>query len=316
MVATPVELFDLARSGDVAALGRLLSRIESGGEGVREALGRIYRTAGRAHVVGVTGVPGSGKSTLVMRLAMAAHAEDAKVAVLAIDPSSAVTGGALLGDRTRMHELAPEVFVRSMATRGATGGLAGAALGAIDALDACGYDPIFLETVGVGQDEIEVASACHTALVVSAPGLGDQVQALKAGLLEIADIHVVSKCDRADAAGTLADLASLMALRGNPGGWRPPVIATSALTGQGIEELLGALKQHRQLLGSSEAGGERERHIAEYRAWKGLEELLRERFAPERSAAFATLVKRVAQREIDPAEAAQALLASCADKGA
>ncbi len=318
MATSSLDLLDLAREGDVAALGRLMSRIESADDEVRETRARLYRSGGKAHIVGITGVPGSGKSSLVSRLAQAARAEGAKIGVLAIDPSSAFSGGALLGDRTRMSELAPDVgvFIRSMATRGATGGLASAALGAVDALDACGYELVFVETVGVGQDEIEIASACHTTVVVSAPGLGDQVQALKAGLLEIADIHVVSKCDRPDGAQTLSDLAGLMALRGAEAPWRAPVIATSAHTGQGVAQLLGALRQHRSVLAGSELGASRQRRIAEYRAWKSVEELLHRRLAPARNEAFAMLVERMARREIDPLAAAESLLASSALKGA
>jgi len=313
---TALQLFSLARAGDVAALGRLLSRIESGADDLRVTLAEIYRSGGRAHIVGITGVPGSGKSSLVSRLVQAARAGSAKVAVLAIDPSSSLSGGALLGDRTRMSDLDAHVFIRSMATRGATGGLASAALGAVDALDACGYELVFIETVGVGQDEIEIAGACHTTVVVSAPGLGDQVQSLKAGLLEIADVHVVSKCDRPDGAHTLSDLTALMALRDRRGAWRAPVIATSAQTGQGIEELLRALREHRAVQRSSELGPLRERRIAEYRAWKSAEELLRQRLAAARNEALAELVDRMARREMDPLAAAESLLALCARKGA
>jgi len=306
-----LQLLSRARAGEAAALGRLLSRIESGADEVREALAEAYRAGGRAHVLGITGVPGSGKSTLVSRLAQAIRREGSTVAVLAIDPSSPFSGGALLGDRVRMADVAldPGVFIRSMATRGATGGLAMAALGGTDALDACGYGTVIIETVGVGQDEVEIARASQCTIVVSPPGLGDDVQALKAGILEIADIHVVSKCDRADAQRTIADLKAVMALSSDPSsGWRPPVIATSAQTGEGIDELLRAVREHRAFQSSSGLGAARLRRIAEYRALKTAEDLVRRRFVLDRNGGLADVVERVARRELDPFTAAQALL--------
>jgi GTPase len=205
--------------GDTRAIARLLTRAESGTAEARSTLDAMYAHAGRAHVVGITGVPGSGKSTLVARLAAALRASGRKVAIVAVDPSSPFSGGAILGDRIRMGELAgdPGVYVRSMATRGALGGLARGTLEAVDVLDAAGFDVVMIETVGVGQDEVDVARAAHTTVVVSAPGLGDDIQAIKAGILEIADIHVVSKCDKPDANRTIADLKNMLALGLKPG---------------------------------------------------------------------------------------------------
>jgi LAO/AO transport system ATPase len=201
-------------AGDTRAIARLLSRAESGIAEARPTLDGMFAHAGRAHVVGITGVPGSGKSTLVAKLAAEVRKSSRKVAVVAVDPSSPFSGGAILGDRIRMGDLAGDagVFVRSMATRGALGGLANGTLEAVDVLDAAGFEMVIIETVGVGQDEVDVARAAHTTVVVSAPGLGDDIQAIKAGILEIADIHVVSKCDRADASRTLADLKTMLAL--------------------------------------------------------------------------------------------------------
>ncbi len=181
---------------------------------MRPALSQIYRLAGAAHVIGITGVPGSGKSTLVGKLTEKIRATGKKVGVVAIDPSSPYSGGAILGDRIRMSDMAndPGVYIRSMATRGATGGMARAALDAVDILDVAGYDTVIIETVGVGQDEVEIVRASHTTVVVSAPGLGDEIQAIKAGILEIADIHVVSKCDRSDANRTMTDLKQMLML--------------------------------------------------------------------------------------------------------
>ncbi|MHB8495773.1 MAG: methylmalonyl Co-A mutase-associated GTPase MeaB, partial [Casimicrobiaceae bacterium] len=201
-------------AGDTRAIARLLTRAESGTAEARVTLDAMYAHAGRAHVVGITGVPGSGKSTLVARLAAAVRMDGRRIAIVAVDPSSPYSGGAILGDRIRMGELAgdPGVYVRSMATRGALGGLARGTLEAVDVLDAAGFDIVMIETVGVGQDEVDVARAAHTTVVVSAPGLGDDIQAIKAGILEIADIHVVSKCDRPDANRTIADLKNMLAL--------------------------------------------------------------------------------------------------------
>ena len=315
-MAAPVpsmELLARMRRGDRVALGRLISRAETGLEEARAALSEVYRTAGRAHVVGITGVPGSGKSTLVGKLVERIRADGRRVAVIAIDPSSPYSGGAILGDRIRMTDLAldPGVFIRSMATRGSTGGLARAALAAADLLDASGFDLIVIETVGVGQDEVEIARASHTTIVVSAPGLGDDVQALKAGMLEIADIHVVSKCDRADANRTLADLKSMLALAASLAEaplWQVPVVATSSQTGQGIGELAATVDQHRSVQESTALGEVRQRHIAEYRALKTAEDLLRSRFAASGNVHLAALVERISRREIDPLAAAEALL--------
>src|SRR3954468_3857265 len=199
---------------DVRAVARLLTRAESVIDEARPTLDAMFAHAGRAHVVGITGVPGSGKSTLVAKLASAVRQSGRKIAIVAVDPSSPFSGGAILGDRIRMSELGgdPGVFVRSMATRGALGGLAKGTLEAVDVLDAAGFDIVVIETVGVGQDEVDIARAAHTTVVVSAPGLGDDIQAIKAGILEIADVHVVSKSDRADANRTIADLKGMLAL--------------------------------------------------------------------------------------------------------
>ncbi len=308
-----MDLLDRMRNGDTVALGRLISRAEAGVDEARGALAAIYKSTGKAHIVGITGVPGSGKSTLVSRLVQAIRTDGRRVGVIAIDPSSPFSGGSILGDRIRMTDLVldPGVFIRSMATRGATGGLAGATLAAADILDAGGFDVIIIETVGVGQDEVEIARASHTTVVVSAPGLGDDIQAIKAGILEIADIHVVSKCDRPDANRTIADLKNMLSLSAAPTekpAWQVPVVATSAQSGQGVVELLEAIDRHRAVTIASALGASRLRHIAEYRALKTAEDLLRRRFAAARNAQLAQIVEQISTRALDPFSAAEQLL--------
>src|SRR5262245_38056859 len=229
MAAVPsLDLVAGVLAGETRAIARLLTRAEAADDEGKPALEAIFRHAGRAHVIGITGVPGSGKSTLVAKLTAEIRRTGRRVGIVAIDPSSPFSGGAILGDRIRMGDVArdPGVFVRSMATRGALGGLARGTLDAVDILDAAGFETVVIETVGVGQDEVDVARAAHTTVVVSSPGLGDDIQAIKAGILEIADIHVVGKSDRPDADKTAADLKAMLAL-GAPtqrsGSWRPPV---------------------------------------------------------------------------------------------
>jgi LAO/AO transport system kinase len=306
------ELVERLRAGDRAAAARLISRAEAGTGEARAALARIYQLAGRAHVIGITGVPGSGKSTLVGKLAEKLRAQDKKVGVVAIDPSSPYSGGAILGDRIRMSALAmdPGIFIRSMATRGATGGMARAALDAVDILDVAGFDTVILETVGVGQDEVEIARASRTTVVVSAPGLGDEIQAIKAGILEIADIHVVSKCDRSDANRTLTDLKQMLMLSMARGAaeWTIPVIGTSSVSGEGMDELVAALERHRAVAFDSDTGRKRVAGIAEFRLRKTAETMLLERFAERAAAAGAPLASRLARREADPYTLATELL--------
>src|SRR5690349_14138345 len=308
-----MELVERLRKGDLVALGRLISRAESASEEAHGALAEIYKSAGKAHIIGVTGVPGSGKSTLVSKLVQEIRKGGRRVGIIAIDPSSPFSGGAILGDRIRMadHVLDPGVFIRSMATHGATGGLAGAALAAADILDAGGFEVIIIETVGVGQDEVEIARASHTTVVVSAPGLGDDIQAIKAGILEIADIHVVSKCDRPDSNRTIADLKNMLALSASLSEkalWQVPVVATSSQTGQGVEELLAAIDRHCEMQSASELGAAKRRHIAEYRTLKTAEELLRSRFAASRRTRLAQMVDQISARALDPFSAAETLL--------
>lgn len=307
------ELLAKLASGDTRAIGRLITRAESGADEARAALAQIYHRAGKSHVVGITGVPGSGKSTLVGKLARLLRDRGEKVGIVAVDPSSPYSGGAILGDRIRMTELAndPGVYIRSMATRGATGGMARAALDACDILDVAGYGTIIIETVGVGQDEVEIAKASDTTIVVSAPGLGDEIQAIKAGVLEIADIHVVSKCDRDDANRTLIDLKQMLtlgALTQPKTDWKIPVIGVSACTGQGLPDLVEAIARHWTLSKESDLGLRRRRRVADFRLQKTAETVLLERFHRASEHVRPDLASRLADRASDPYTMAQQLV--------
>jgi LAO/AO transport system kinase len=260
-------------------------------------------------------VPGSGKSTLVAALAARLRAAGGKVGVVAVDPSSPYSGGAILGDRIRMTELAqdPGVYIRSMATRGAMGGMARATLDAVDILDLGGFETIIIETVGVGQDEVEIAKASHTTIVVSAPGLGDEIQAIKAGMLEIADIHLVSKCDRSDANRTLTDLKQMLTMgikAGAAAAWPVPVVGTSSLTGQGFDELLESIAKHRAFIKGSASGARRRLDIANFRLEKTAENLLLERFYQSSAALRPALAEKLSARQSDPYSLARELLAA------
>jgi len=241
--------------GDRRALARMVTLIESESPVAHQYLAELHRASGQAHIVGVTGSPGAGKSTLVTRLVRELRQREKKVGVVAIDPTSPFTGGAILGDRIRMMELSgdPNVFIRSMASRGNLGGLASATRDVVRAMDAAGYDPIIIETVGTGQAEVEVMRAAQTVLVVSAPGMGDDIQAIKAGILEIADIFVVSKADKPGADQTVAELAMMLSLDSNrrKAGWRIPIIKTSSLKQEGITDVVDAMEQHRVYLNES-----------------------------------------------------------------
>src|SRR5215470_7339036 len=238
-------IVDRLRSGDRRALARVVSLIENHAEEARQILAQLHAHGGQAHIVGFTGSPGAGKSTLVMQLARELRRRDQRVGIIAVDPSSPFTGGAILGDRIRMQELAgdPNVFIRSMASRGSLGGLAASTRDVVRALDAAGFDTIIVETVGAGQAEVEIVRAAHTVLVVTVPGMGDDIQALKAGILEIADIFVVNKADRPGADQTAAELRMLLSLdeRRKERAWKVPIVKTSAASGKGVPELVDKL---------------------------------------------------------------------------
>ena len=252
-----MDLAERLLQGDRRALARVVTLIENDAPEAHDYLAQLYLHSGRAHIIGVTGSPGAGKSTLVMQLTRELRKRELRVGVVAVDPSSPFTGGAILGDRIRMQELSgdPNVFIRSMASRGNLGGLAASTRDVARALDAAGYDLVIIETVGAGQAEVEIVRAAHTVLVVTVPGMGDDIQALKAGILEIADIFVVNKADRPGADQAAAELRMLLSLvekqKRQAEQWRVPILKTSATQNQGIAEVVEAMARHRAFLEES-----------------------------------------------------------------
>jgi len=317
VVKTTSEL-DRALSGDTRALGRLLSAVEDVEDGaprVRELIRELLPRTGQARIIGLTGAPGVGKSTLTAALVGAFRSAGRRVAVLAVDPTSPFTGGALLGDRIRMQEHATDeaVFIRSMATRGHLGGLAAATPQAIRVLDAAGFELVIIETVGVGQAEVAIASLADSVAVLLAPGLGDAVQAAKAGILEVADLFIVNKADKPDAQQVVRDLRGMLALgasKTSKEGWKPPIVTTTATTGDGLAEVVTRLDAHWDWL--AESGELKRRRLARAR-----EEITALAFAALRNrlaSSSATrnglddLAARVADGTLDPFQAAEDIL--------
>ncbi|MEU5346681.1 methylmalonyl Co-A mutase-associated GTPase MeaB [Streptomyces sp. NPDC020766] len=302
-----------AREGRPRAVARLISLVEGASPQLREVMAALAPLAGNAYVVGLTGSPGVGKSTCTSALVTAYRRQDKRVGVLAVDPSSPFSGGALLGDRVRMsdHASDPGVYIRSMATRGHLGGLAWAAPQAIRVLDAAGCDVVLVETVGVGQSEVEIASQADTSVVLLAPGMGDGIQAAKAGILEIGDVYVVNKADRDGADATARELNHMLGLgesRG-PGDWRPPIVKTVAAQEEGIDEVVEALEKHRAWM--EERGVLVERRLA--RASREVETIavtaLRERIADlHGDRRLSALAERIVAGDLDPYRAADSLV--------
>jgi LAO/AO transport system kinase len=307
-----VELATSLLEGNRRALARAITMVETGGAPARELLSTIYARTGRAHIVGVTGAPGAGKSTLVNALALHWRRSGKTVGIIAVDPTSPFTGGAILGDRIRMQPLGgdPGIFIRSMASRGRLGGVARATGDAIDLLDAAGFDVVMVETVGAGQGEVEIASAAHTTLVIEVPGMGDDVQAIKAGILEIADIFVVNKADRPGADATIRQLRAMLHLGGAPrDGWEPPILAAVAMREDGIAAIVADVERHLQHLRASGLIDDRVRARAGREFQLIVQEAALERARTRISdAGWNALVAQIARREIDPYTAAAELL--------
>lgn len=307
------DLVEKARRGEARAVARLISLVEDASPALREVMAALVGHTGRARVIGLTGSPGVGKSTTTSALVSAYRKQGRRVGVLAIDPSSPFSGGALLGDRVRMqeHALDPEVYIRSMASRGHLGGLSWATPQALRVLDAAGCEVILVETVGVGQAEVEVASMADSTVVLAAPGMGDAIQAAKAGVLEVADVFVVNKADRDGADQTARDLRHMLSLgeRRQSDDWRPPVVKAVAFRGEGLDEVVDALEKHAAWLQSS---GELRRRRLE-RACDEVEAIavtaLRARMGDVHgAAALPKLGERVLAGEVDPYAAADELV--------
>jgi LAO/AO transport system kinase len=296
-------------AGDVRAIARAISLVEDEAPAGVELLREIFGKTGRGYLIGVTGPPGAGKSSLVDRLTVEARRDGKHVGVIAVDPTSAFTGGAVLGDRVRMgrHALDDDVFIRSMATRGHLGGLARATADAAIILDAAGKDVVMIETVGVGQDEIEIARTADVSVVVLVPGTGDEVQALKAGIMEIADIFVVNKADREGADRLVESIGANLALHTyGAGEWRPPIMKTVATAGDGVRELWDTVGRFRAQAGPADAR-RRARHDHHLRELLGQQLLRRvERALP--AGELERIVERIASRQIDPYSAADTLM--------
>ncbi len=336
MAALPTDveqLVEAALAGDERALARLITVVENDGDEAREALVRLFPRTGQAHIIGITGAPGTGKSTLVNAMARVYRQRGHRVGIIAIDHTSPFSGGALLGDRVRMRDLVgdPGVFIRSMATRGSLGGLARATDDVVLILDAMGYDRILIETVGVGQAEVDIASSAHTVVVVEAPGLGDDIQAIKAGVLEIADIFVVNKADREGADRTFLALQTMLGLgprqvrhhgrvmqveeETEARAWTPPILKTVATRGEGVDAVVDAVERHRAHLQQSGELRRREEARVRHELHRILRDLLLERLVAQVTPpALDATVRRIVTREVDPYTAAHALLRQADEK--
>ena len=314
MAPSIAELVERARAGSPRAVARLISLVEDASPQLREVMAALAPHSGHAAVIGITGSPGVGKSTVTSALVKALRATDRRVGVLAVDPTSPFSGGALLGDRIRMQEHATDdgVYIRSMATRGHLGGLAWATPQALRVLAAAGCDVVLVETVGVGQSEVEIAALADTTVVLLAPGLGDGIQAAKAGLLEVGDIYVVNKADREGADEVVRDLRGMIRLADRqPGDWRQPIVTTVASRGEGVDELVAEIDKHRAWLdGAGELDRRRHRRVREEIEAIAMT-ALRQRFGDlHGDTRLDTLAEKVLAGELDPYAAADDVIAA------
>ena len=309
-------LVERIAAGDTRAVARAISKVEDVSKDAAQLMKQIFPLTGRGLVIGITGAPGAGKSSLVDKLALQYRRQGERVGIVAVDPSSPFSGGAILGDRIRMQTLGLDsgVFIRSMATRGNLGGLARSTVDAVSILDAGGYGKIIIETVGVGQDEVEVVKAADISVVVLVPGMGDDIQAIKAGIMEIGDVFVINKADREGVLTTEKELEALLSLAGREDSWEPPIIKTVATESKGIQELAAAIEKYRSFNLQTKSGAGRRRAIARWR----ILELLRERLVAQTlesdsaTAKLDQLAGEVASRQRDPYSAVEELLRTVA----
>ncbi len=309
-MASPLELLEPLRRGEPRAVGRAISWMENGHPGARPLMASLWPHLGRAVVIGITGAPGAGKSTLTDQLARTLRAQGQKVGILAVDPTSPFSGGAILGDRIRMQRIAadPGIFIRSMATRGALGGLARATQDAIDILDAAGFGTILVETVGVGQDEVDVVACVQTCCVVLVPGMGDEIQAIKAGIMEVADLFVINKADRDGADQVEREIEAMKSLA-MPRDWDPPVLRTVAQRGEGIQALLDRAGDHGRWLRAHGGLAAKARERARLRFETLLaEEVLRRAKAQAGPARVEAAIQAIVDRALDPYSAVAEIL--------
>ncbi|HEY8766413.1 MAG TPA: methylmalonyl Co-A mutase-associated GTPase MeaB [Dehalococcoidia bacterium] len=306
----PSENVERLLAGDKRSLSRVLSWVENNYPEGREAMRELYSHTGRAHIIGITGTTGCGKSTLTGALAREYRKQDKTIGIVAIDPTSPFSHGAILGDRIRMQDLTSDagVFIRSMATRGALGGLAATTNDIVNVMDAAGKELIIVETVGAGQDEVEIAGTAHTTIVVNIPGAGDDMQAIKAGILEIADVLVVNKADLPQADAVFKQLHIYTDLQRNAG-WNVPIVKTIAYKDKGIDELMEAIGKHREFLGESGRLDEMLRERGRRQLLATAQSILMARVTAGADASIEELAERIAAREIDPRTAAEQLIA-------
>ncbi|MBX5480121.1 MAG: methylmalonyl Co-A mutase-associated GTPase MeaB [Pyrinomonas methylaliphatogenes] len=299
-------------AGEERAIARAISKVEDDAEGAVDLMKALFPHTGRAFVIGITGAPGAGKSSLVDRLAALYRERGERVGVVAVDPSSPFSGGAILGDRIRMNRLGldPGIFIRSMATRGQLGGLARATVDAVTILDAAGFGRVIVETVGVGQDEIEIVKAADVTCVVLVPGMGDDVQAIKAGIMEIGDIFVINKADRDGVLRTEKELQALLSLSAREDGWHPPIVKTVATENKGVDELAAAIERFREFQRNERRGNERRAAIARWRILDLLRERLLARALNEPGAVerLNELAAEVADKTRDPYSAVDEMM--------
>jgi len=299
-------------AGDARAVARAITKVENGADDAGELMRELFPHTGKATVIGITGSPGAGKSSLVDKLALLYRSRGERVGVVAVDPSSPFSGGAILGDRIRMQTLGLDsgVFIRSMATRGKLGGLSRATVDAVAILDAAAFEKIIVETVGVGQDEVEIVKTADVSVVVLVPGMGDDIQALKAGIMEIGDVFVINKADRDGVLRTEKELEALLSLAMRPDFWQPPIIKTIATENKGIEELAEAIRQYKEFQSQSESARDRRESIARWRILELLgEKLLSETLSGESaSQKLDQFAGEVALKQRDPYSAVDELI--------